>query len=129
MSRLKKIRQEYCQRIADGEQPENVNADLLISGRCAKKMIHGQLPKFKADLYIWKEKTFTFNNTELPLPESKAPNINQKYYVFDPRRETGLSCYSWMGDPWDNFCLRNGTIYLKKQDLEEVVKAFKKLAK
>lgn len=77
----------------------------------------------------WKNRTFTFNDIEIPLPESVEPDIGRKYYTLDSCKDEGCSSNTWIGDSCDITALRNGFIYLRKEDLKKVIEALRELGK
>lgn len=132
MNDLEQIRREYCQRIADGESPGDVNKDLLFheDGISMFFVIGDNLPDFKPkDKFKWKKKMFTLNGTELPLPEVVEPTEGDKYFYLYGSPAAGYTHQYWAGGASEKNNLINGKVYLHEEQIEAAANAFKGLVK
>jgi hypothetical protein len=55
---------------------------------------------------------------ELPLPESKAPNIKARFFLLDAEMTKGYRLTEWANINQDRIALKNCCIFLSEQDAQ-----------
>lgn len=81
--------------------------------------------------YDWriKPRTIKIGDTEVPAPETKAPERGQRYYFVDPLEEERLyGSWTWNNDEHDQHLLRSGMIHLTPQAAQEHALALIKIS-
>ena len=74
--------------------------------------------------FILAPRTHTLNGYDVPAPETEAPAIKAKYWMFDSFESDGLCSDEWDGVEYDQNALSNG-LWLSKEDAIANRKAFR----
>lgn len=70
-----------------------------------------------------KPATTTINGVEVPAPESVAPSIGTLFYTPRANSLPGFVKCGWDDGPHEELLLKRGQVWLKEDDIKQVVKA------